>query len=142
MVINETLRLYPPATLLPRMAFEDITLGSGADELRVPKGASLWIPVLAIHHDEAVWGADAHEFRPDRFAPGRARPWAGRFLPFASGPRNCVGQAYAMVEAKVVLAMLLASFRFGISDEYRHAPVNVLTLRARHGVPVRLLPLT
>ncbi|XP_062192528.1 cytokinin hydroxylase-like [Phragmites australis] len=142
MVINETLRLYPPATLLPRMAFEDITLGAGAGELRVPKGASVWIPVLAIHHDEAVWGADAHEFRPDRFAPGRARPWAGRFLPFASGPRNCVGQAYAMVEAKVVLAMLLASFRFGISDEYRHAPVNVLTLRPRHGVPVRLLPLT
>ncbi|RLM60812.1 cytokinin hydroxylase-like [Panicum miliaceum] len=140
MVINETLRLYPPATLLPRMAFEDITLGAG--ELRVPKGASVWIPVLAIHHDEAVWGADAHEFRPDRFAPGRPRPWAGRFLPFASGPRNCVGQAYAMVEAKVVLAVLLASFRFGISDEYRHAPVTVLTLRPRHGVPVRLLPLT
>ncbi|XP_062196384.1 cytokinin hydroxylase-like [Phragmites australis] len=142
MVINETLRLYPPATLLPRMAFEDITLGAGAGELRVPKGASVWIPVLAIHHDEAVWGADAHEFRPDRFAPGRARPWAGRFLPFASGPRNCIGQAYAMAEAKVVLAMLIASFRFGISDEYRHAPVNVLTLRPRHGVPVRLLPLT
>ncbi|CAO2175328.1 unnamed protein product [Urochloa humidicola] len=138
MVINETLRLYPPATLLPRMAFEDITLGG---ELRVPRGASVWIPVLAIHHDEAVWGPDAHEFRPERFAPGRARPWAGRFLPFASGPRNCVGQAYAMVEAKVVLAVMLASFRFGISDEYRHAPVNVLTLRPRHGVPVRLLPL-
>ncbi|KAK3123476.1 hypothetical protein QOZ80_8AG0631530 [Eleusine coracana subsp. coracana] len=135
MVINETLRLYPPATLLPRMAFEDITLGSG--ELRVPRGASVWIPVLAIHHDEAVWGPDAHEFRPDRFASGRGR----FFLPFASGPRNCVGQAYAMVEAKVVLAMVLASFRFGISDEYRHAPVNVLTLRPRHGVPVRLLPL-
>ncbi|CAL5012609.1 unnamed protein product [Urochloa decumbens] len=142
MVINETLRLYPPATLLPRMAFEDITLcGGGGEELRVPRGASVWIPVLAIHHDEAVWGPDAHEFRPERFAPGRARPWAGRFLPFASGPRNCVGQAYAMVEAKVVLAVMLASFRFGISDEYRHAPVNVLTLRPRHGVPVRLLPL-
>ncbi|CAO2206796.1 unnamed protein product [Urochloa humidicola] len=139
MVINETLRLYPPATLLPRMAFEDITLGGG--ELRVPRGASVWIPVLAIHHDEAVWGPDAHEFRPERFAPGRARPWAGRFLPFASGPRNCVGQAYAMAEAKVVLAVMLANFRFGISDEYRHAPVNVLTLRPRHGVPVRLLPL-
>uniref|UniRef100_J3MT66 Cytochrome P450 n=1 Tax=Oryza brachyantha TaxID=4533 RepID=J3MT66_ORYBR len=50
-------------------------------------------------------------------------------------------EAYAMVEAKVALAMLLSSFRFAISDEYRHAPVNVLTLRPRHGVPVRLLPL-
>ncbi|XP_015649532.1 cytokinin hydroxylase [Oryza sativa Japonica Group] len=139
MVINETLRLYPPATLLPRMAFEDIELGGGA--LRVPSGASVWIPVLAIHHDEGAWGRDAHEFRPDRFAPGRPRPPAGAFLPFAAGPRNCVGQAYAMVEAKVALAMLLSSFRFAISDEYRHAPVNVLTLRPRHGVPVRLLPL-
>ncbi|TVU05787.1 hypothetical protein EJB05_48970, partial [Eragrostis curvula] len=149
MVINETLRLYPPATLLPRMAFEDITLGSGSGNggagdqgLRVPKGASVWIPVLAIHHDEAAWGPDAHEFRPDRFARRRPPSSSGCFLPFASGPRNCVGQAYAMVEAKVVLAMMLASFRFGISDEYRHAPVNVLTLRPRHGVPVRLLPLT
>ncbi|KQJ98354.1 cytokinin hydroxylase [Brachypodium distachyon] len=144
MVINETLRLYPPATLLPRMAFEDITLGDReSGGLRVPKGASVWIPVLAIHHDEAVWGADAHEFRPDRFAAsgGGSRPGGGRFLPFAAGPRNCVGQAYAMVEAKVVLATMLAGFRFGISDEYRHAPVNVLTLRPRHGVPVRLLPL-
>ena len=139
MIIHETLRLYPPATLLPRMVFEDIRLAGG---LHLPAGLSVWIPVLAIHHDESIWGPDAHEFRPDRFAPGRPRPWAGRFLPFASGPRNCVGQAYAMVEAKVVLAVLLAGFRFGISDEYRHAPVTVLTLRPRHGVPVRLLPLT
>uniref|UniRef100_A0A0D9X824 Cytochrome P450 n=1 Tax=Leersia perrieri TaxID=77586 RepID=A0A0D9X824_9ORYZ len=141
MVINETLRLYPPATLLPRMAFEDIELTGGEGEtMRLPKGASVWIPVLAIHHDEAAWGRDAHEFRPDRFAAGAARR-RGTFLPFAAGPRNCVGQAYAMVEAKVALAMILSSFRFGISDDYRHAPVNVLTLRPRHGVPVRLLPL-
>jgi cytokinin trans-hydroxylase len=135
MIINETLRLYPPATLLPRMVFEDIRLGGG--RLHLPRGLSVWIPVLAIHHDESVWGPDAHEFWPERFAAGR-RP---AFLPFASGPRNCVGQAYALVEAKVVLAMLLAHFRFTISDNYRHAPVNVLTLRPKHGVPVRLLPL-
>ncbi|XP_040383696.1 cytokinin hydroxylase-like [Oryza brachyantha] len=140
MIIQESLRLYPPATLLPRMAFEDIQLG----DLRLPRGLSVWIPVLAIHHDESIWGADAHEFRPERFAPGARRSsaaGAGRFLPFAAGPRNCVGQAYALVEAKVVLAMLLSSFRFAISDSYRHAPVNVLTLRPKHGVPVHLRPL-
>ncbi|KAL5201675.1 hypothetical protein ABZP36_036029 [Zizania latifolia] len=139
MIIQESLRLYPPATLLPRMAFEDIHLG----DLHLPRGLSVWIPVLAIHHDESIWGADAHEFRPERFAPGRRSPaaGAGRFLPFAAGPRNCVGQAYALVEAKVVLAMLLASFRFAISDNYRHAPVNVLTLRPKYGVPVHLRPL-
>jgi cytokinin trans-hydroxylase len=52
-----------------------------------------------------------------------------------------VGQAYALFEAKVVLAMLLANFRFTISDNYRHAPVNVLTLRPKYGVPVHLRPL-
>ncbi|BAH94551.1 Os09g0403300 [Oryza sativa Japonica Group] len=140
MIIQETLRLYPPATLLPRMAFEDIQLGG----LRLPRGLSVWIPVLAIHHDESIWGPDAHEFRPERFAPGARRPsaaGAARFLPFAAGPRNCVGQAYALVEAKVVLAMLLSAFRFAISDNYRHAPENVLTLRPKHGVPVHLRPL-
>ncbi|CAD6219405.1 unnamed protein product [Miscanthus lutarioriparius] len=134
MIIHETLRLYPPATLLPRMVFEDIRLTSG---LHLPRGLSVWIPVLAIHHDESIWGPDAHEFRPERFTAGR-RP---AFLPFASGPRNCVGQAYALVEAKVVLAMLLSHFRIAISDDYRHAPVNVLTLRPKHGVPVHLRPL-
>ncbi|XP_062194158.1 cytokinin hydroxylase-like [Phragmites australis] len=134
MIIHETLRLYPPATLLPRMVFEDIRLAGG---LHLPRGLSVWIPVLAIHHDKSIWGPDAHEFRPERFAAGRRQA----FLPFASGPRNCVGQSYALVEAKVVLAMLLAHFHFAISDDYRHAPVNVLTLRPKHGVPVHLRPL-
>ncbi|WVZ64912.1 hypothetical protein U9M48_014359 [Paspalum notatum var. saurae] len=136
MIIHETLRLYPPATLLPRMVFEDIRLAGG---LHLPRGLSVWIPVLAIHHDESIWGPDAHEFRPERFAAGQGRRPA--FLPFAAGPRNCVGQAYALVEAKLVLAMLLSHFRLAISDDYRHAPVNVLTLRPKHGVPVHLRPL-
>ncbi|CAL9111164.1 Cytochrome P450 [Musa troglodytarum] len=136
MIINETLRLYPPASLLPRMAFEDIKLG----DLHIPKGLSLWIPVLAIHHDEEIWGRDVHEFKPERFA-GKSFSINRYFLPFASGPRNCVGQTYAMMEAKIVLAMLLSSFSFTISKNYRHAPINVLTLRPKHGVPVHMAPL-
>ncbi|XP_072979604.1 cytokinin hydroxylase-like [Typha angustifolia] len=136
MIINESLRLYPPATLLPRMAFEEMKLG----DLHIPKGLSIWIPVLAIHHDEEIWGKDVHEFNPERFA-ARSFALTRNFLPFASGPRNCVGQAYAMMEAKIILAMLLSSFSFTISDNYRHAPVNVLTLKPKHGVQVYLKPL-
>ncbi|GJY70819.1 cytokinin hydroxylase-like protein [Tanacetum coccineum] len=62
MVINESLRLYPPATVLPRMAFEEIKLG----DLHIPKGLSIWIPVLAIHHSEEIWGEDVNEFNPNR----------------------------------------------------------------------------
>ncbi|KAM7516296.1 hypothetical protein LguiA_005879 [Lonicera macranthoides] len=136
MVINESLRLYPPASLLPRMAFEDIKLG----DLHIPKGLSIWIPVLAIHHSEEIWGKDVNEFKPDRFASKSFAP--GRhFIPFAAGPRNCIGQSFAMMEAKIILAMLISQFSFTISDSYRHAPVIVLTIKPKYGVQICLKPL-
>lgn len=135
-VINESLRLYPPATVLPRMAFEDIKLG----DLHIPKGLSIWIPVLAIHHSEELWGKDANEFNPDRFSTKSFTP--GRhFMPFAAGPRNCVGQTFAMMEAKIILAMLISRFSFTISESYRHAPVIVLTIKPKYGVQIILKPL-
>nr|GMC97019.1 cytokinin hydroxylase-like [Ipomoea batatas]GMD00903.1 cytokinin hydroxylase-like [Ipomoea batatas] len=135
-VINESLRLYPPVTLLPRMAFEDFKLG----DLHIPKGLAIWIPVLAIHHSEEIWGKDVNEFKPERFL---SRSYsAGRFfLPFAAGPRNCIGQSYALMEAKIVLAMLISRFSFEISDNYRHAPVIVISIKPKYGVQIRLKPL-
>ncbi|XP_038720275.1 cytokinin hydroxylase-like [Tripterygium wilfordii] len=136
MVINESLRLYPPATLLPRMAFEDIKLG----DLYIPKGLSIWIPVLAIHHSEELWGKDSNEFNPNRFASKSSGP--GRhFIPFAAGQRNCIGQSFAIMEAKIILAMLISRFSFTISESYRHAPVVVLTIKPKYGVQVCLKPL-
>ncbi|OMP09450.1 Cytochrome P450 [Corchorus olitorius] len=135
MVINESLRLYPPATVLPRMAFEDIKLG----DLFIPKGISIWIPVLAIHHSEELWGKDANEFNPERFS----RPYASsrHFMPFAAGPRNCIGQSFAIMEAKIILAMLISKFSFNISESYRHAPIVVMTIKPKYGVQVYLKPL-
>ncbi|CAO2825419.1 unnamed protein product [Amaranthus hypochondriacus] len=137
MIINESLRLYPPATLLPRMAFEDIKLG----DLLIPKGLSIWIPVLAIHHDKELWGKDANEFNPERFA-SKSSFISSRFIPFGAGPRNCIGQTFAILEAKIILAMLVTKFKFTISDNYRHSPVVVLTIKPKHGVQVCLEPLT
>ncbi|KAE8662386.1 hypothetical protein F3Y22_tig00113338pilonHSYRG00082 [Hibiscus syriacus] len=136
MVINESLRLYPPATVLPRMAFENIKIRRSF----IPKGLSIWIPVLAIHHSEELWGKDVNEFNPDRF---NSRPFAsGRhFIPFAAGPRNCIGQSFAMMEAKIILSMFISRFRFTISESYRHAPVVVMTLKPKYGVQVHLNPL-
>ncbi|XP_077230926.1 cytokinin hydroxylase-like [Tasmannia lanceolata] len=136
MILNESLRLYPPATLLPRMVFEDIKLG----DLNIPKGLSIWIPVIAIHHSEELWGKDVNEFNPERFA-GKAFSSGRHFIPFASGPRNCVGQSFATMEAKIILAMFLSRFSFTISENYRHAPINILTLKPKHGVQINLKPL-
>ncbi|KAM7280022.1 hypothetical protein ACFE04_007156 [Oxalis oulophora] len=137
MVINESLRLYPPATVLPRMAFEDIKLG----DLLIPKGLSIWIPVLAIHHSEELWGKDANEFNPERFSSKTFTPGKHSFMPFAAGPRNCIGQTFAMMEAKLILAMLISKFSFEISENYRHSPVTILTIKPKHGVQIKLKPL-
>ncbi|KAK7316196.1 hypothetical protein VNO77_35018 [Canavalia gladiata] len=135
MVIKESMRLYPPATVLPRMVFEDIVLG----DLYIPKGLSIWIPVLAIHHSEELWGIDANEFNPERFASKSFIH--GRFIPFASGPRNCIGQKFAIMEAKIILTLLISRFSFTISENYNHAPVVVLTIKPKYGVQVCLNPL-
>lgn len=63
MIINETLRLYPSVVIIARIALEDMILG----DLHIPKGLSIWIPVLAIHHNKEIWGDDGHEFNPGRW---------------------------------------------------------------------------
>ncbi|KAL9230104.1 hypothetical protein vseg_005494 [Gypsophila vaccaria] len=135
MIINESLRLYPPVTILPRMAFEDIKLG----DLYIPKGLSIWIPVLAIHHDPELWGNDVNEFNPERFASKSFV--SSRFMPFGGGPRNCIGQSFALMEAKIILAMLVSKFRITVSNNYRHSPTVVLTIKPKHGVQVCMEPL-
>ncbi|KAH7431568.1 hypothetical protein KP509_08G055600 [Ceratopteris richardii] len=134
MILLETLRLYTPATILAREAFTDIKVGN----LEIPKGLSVWVPVLAIHHDKDIWGEDANEFKPERFANGVSKsckhPMA--FMPFSFGPRNCVGQNFAMMEAKIVLSLLLSRFSFELSPSYIHAPICILTLQPKYGVPI------
>jgi len=134
MVLNESLRLCTPASLLPRQAFENVKMG----DVELPKGMSVWIPVLAIHDNKELWGEDANEFNPQRFAEGvqKACKHQMGFLPFSSGPRVCLGQNFAIMEAKVVMAMILSRFKFTLSPNYRHAPVCVLTLKPKHGVPI------
>lgn len=105
MILNETLRLYPPAVAVLRQAVKPVKLG----RLSVPARTQLMLPILGTHNDPALWGNDANEFNPGRFSEGIAKaakhPFA--FLPFGSGPRTCVGQNFALMEAKVVLAMVL-----------------------------------
>jgi len=136
MILNEALRLYPPAVLLRRQTYKPMKLGS----LSIPAGIGLLLPILAIHHDPSLWGNDAKEFNPSRFSEGIAKaakhPLA--FMPFGNGPRICVGQNFALLEAKVVLAMVLQQFSFVTSPSYAHAPIVVLTMQPQHGAQVIL----
>lgn len=136
MILNEALRLYPPAVVMLRQAVKSVKLG----RLSIPAGTQLILPILVTHHDPALWGNDANEFNPGRFSEGIAKaarhPFA--FLPFGSGPRICVGQNLALMEAKVVLAMVLQRFSFVTSPSYAHAPAVTFTLQPLHGAQVIL----
>ncbi|GJN33219.1 hypothetical protein PR202_gb21792 [Eleusine coracana subsp. coracana] len=136
MFLLETLRLYAPVSAINRKASADLEVGG----VKVPEGTILTIPIATIHRDKEVWGEDAGEFRPERFENGvaRAARHPNALLSFSSGPRSCIGQSFAMVEAKAVVAMMLQRFSMELSPKYVHAPMDVLTLRPRHGLPVIL----
>ncbi|GLJ51760.1 hypothetical protein SUGI_1099950 [Cryptomeria japonica] len=134
MILYEALRLYPPGALLLRQACEAMKLG----RLSIPAGTELFIPILAIHHDPALWGNDVNDFNPGRFSEGIAKaakhPMA--FMPFGIGPTTCLGQNFALLEAKLVLTMILQKFSFVTSPSYTHAPVYSITLRPQYGAQV------
>jgi cytochrome P450 len=127
-IIDESLRLYPPAGMVSRTALKpDMLCGR---EIR--PGDTVIIPIYALHRHHMLWDApDA--FRPDRFADRKAVPRYA-YLPFGDGPRICIGASFALQEAVIILATLLARVRFAPVPGRDPAPVMILTLRPQGGV--------
>lgn len=130
MIVNETLRLYPPVPFLIRHATENIKLG----KLDVPAGTQFYLAMTAVHHDKEIWGEDANEFNPQRFAEPRKH--LASFFPLGLGSRICVGQNFALMETKIILAMIVKQFYFVVSPSYVHAPVTFQTVQPQHGAHV------
>ncbi|KAM4110501.1 hypothetical protein ACB094_03G200400 [Castanea mollissima] len=137
MIINESLRLYPPIPLIARKVKRKTRLG----KLTLPAELVLLISNIAVHHDPQVWGEDVHLFKPERFSEGVSKATNNNiaaFLPFGMGPRNCVGFSFATTETKIALSMILQRYAFTLSPAYVHSPVQVLTIRPQHGLQVLL----
>ncbi|XP_039023706.1 cytochrome P450 CYP749A22-like [Hibiscus syriacus] len=135
MIINETLRLYPPVNSTPRKVERQVRVG----KLMVPTYLELDIRFLALHHDPDLWGDDVHLFKPERFAQRIAKTTnynTAAFVPFGFGPRSCVGMSFAMTGIKIVLSMILQRYSFTLSPAFVHSPLPSLVLKPQHGIPL------
>lgn len=130
-VVQEAMRLYPPAPLVVREAMSDLTIAGEA----IAAGTSVLIPVYAVHRHERLWDA------PDRFDPERFAPEAVAsrhryvYLPFSAGPRICIGMTFALLEAVAVLAVLLPAFRLRAGPSAPSLKLRI-TLRPGDGLPM------
>ena len=130
MVIEEAMRLYPPAHTLSRTAIS-------ADELlgqRIPAGATILIVPWLLHRRPSIW-KDPNRFVPERFAPEQtASRHRFSYIPFGAGPRICIGMAFAMAEASLILATIAQRYRLRLVTGHPVEPQGLITLRPRYGM--------
>ncbi|KAF4356467.1 hypothetical protein G4B88_015301 [Cannabis sativa] len=136
MVIQETLRLYPPGVYVVRNALQDVQF----KDILVPKGINIQIPISMMQQDTNLWGPDAQQFNPGRFEHGilGASKFPQAYMPFGIGTRICIGQHMAMTELKVVLSLILSKFCFSVSPAYRHSAAFRLVIESEHGVNLQI----
>ncbi|KAK4489352.1 hypothetical protein RD792_005159 [Penstemon davidsonii] len=132
MVIQEVLRLYPPAAFVSREALQETQIG----HIVVPKGVCLWTLIPTLHRDLNVWGPDVNEFNPERFANGisNACKVPQVYIPFGLGPRLCLGRNFALIQLKIVVAVIVSKFSFSLSPKYRHSPAYRMIVEPGKGV--------
>jgi cytochrome P450 len=130
MVLEESMRLYPPAHTISRQALEaDVVEGRA-----VRKGSMITIVPWVLHRHRGLWDR-SDVFDPERFAPERAsaRPRFA-YIPFGGGPRICIGASFAMTEALIILAMLGQRYRLRLVPGHPVEPIGLITLRPRDGL--------
>jgi cytochrome P450 len=127
-IVDEALRLYPPAGIISRTAQKADTLC----DREVQAGDTVMVPIYALHRNELLWN-DPNSFRPERFEDRKSVPRYA-YLPFGDGPRICIGASFALQEAVIILATLLSKFKFTPIKGHDPEPVMILTLRPEGGV--------
>jgi cytochrome P450 len=134
MVIDESMRLYPPAWGLSRQALHDDQLGG----FRLPRGWLALVIPYVLHRLPAFW-SDPARFDPERFSSERSatRP-KFVYLPFGAGPRQCIGNQFALIEAQLILATLAQTYRLHVTPGHKVEPWALITLRPRFGMPMTI----
>ena len=135
-VIDEAMRLYPPAWGFSRQALSDDQLGG----FHLPRGWLVFVLPYVLHRLPAFW-EHPDAFDPDRFSPERSadRP-KFVYLPFGAGPRQCIGNQFALIEAQLTVATLAQVYRLRLVPGHRVEPWPLITLRPRFGMPMLIEP--
>ena len=136
MVIEESMRLYPPVHTIAREALADDTLAGR----HVPKGSAVLIAPWVLHRHLKLWH-NPGRFDPERFSPEQSatRPRFS-YLPFGGGRRICIGAAFATAEATLLLAAIAQRYRLRLVAGHPVEPQGLITLRSRHGMKMALVP--
>lgn len=135
-VFSEAMRLYPPAPVVTRTALQDFRLG----EHDIPAGTVLYVPIYAVHRHTTLWD------EPDRFDPSRFEPEKIKarhryaYMPFGAGPRVCIGNAFAMMEAVAILAVLLQDVHLKNKSPANTEPLMRVTLRPENRLMMQVSP--
>jgi cytochrome P450 len=134
MVIDESMRIYPPVHTIARQAIgEDTLLGQ-----RIPKGSTVMIAPWVLHRHLKLW-ENPSAFDPERFsAQGSAGRARFSYLPFGGGKRICIGAAFSLTEATILLATLAQRYKLRLAPGHRVEPQGLITLRARYGMKMLL----
>ena len=133
-VVQESMRLYPPVWAYARRSLQEEEF----DGYRLPANAYVAVLPYALHRHPEFW-ADPERFDPDRFEPGRGdarHPYS--YLPFAAGPRTCIGAGMAMLETQLVLAQILQRFQVHVVPDHPVDTTAKVTLKPRHGIVATL----
>jgi cytochrome P450 len=134
MVVDESMRLYPPAWGFSRQALNDDTLGG----YRLPRGWLAFVIPYVLHRLPAFW-TDPETFEPERFSPERSadRPKFA-YIPFGAGPRQCIGNQFALLEAQLSVATLAQRYRLQLVPGHRVEAWPLITLRPKFGMPMTM----
>jgi cytochrome P450 len=134
MVIEESMRLYPPAWSVGRRNIEDDEIGG----YHIEKGTNVLVPLFLFHRSAKYWD-EPMAFRPERFAPDK-RNNIDRFvyMPFGGGPRLCIGNHFAMLEMQIILILLYRHFKFELQPGFVAEEDPLITLRPKNGMKMKV----